>query len=263
MSLLSVSNLSITLRGREVLRDVSFDIGAGEVIGLIGPNGAGKTTLMRAALGMVSHGGSSSLSDLSAHERALAVAWMPQSREIAWPVSVDTLVMLGRLPHLGPYSRPSAQDHVSVDEAIAWMELDGMRQRTATRLSGGEQARVLIARALAQGTPLIMADEPIAGLDPAHQITTMRTFRQLADMGKSVLVSLHDLGLAARHCTRILMLGQGYLVADGSPEDVLTPERVAEIFNITAWYRNTDQGPVYQPLEVIGRAPHRHTQLGE
>ena len=256
MSLLSVSDLSVTLRGRAVLRAVSFDIGAGEVIGLIGANGAGKTTLMRAALGMVTHGGRSSLAELSAHERAQAVAWMPQSREIAWPVSVETLVMLGRLPHLGFYSRPSAQDHLRVDEAIAWMELDGMRQRTATRLSGGEQARVLIARALAQGTPLVMADEPTAGLDPAHQIATMQTFRRLADLGKSVLVSLHDLGLAARHCTRILMLGQGGLVADGPPEAVLTPERVAEIFNITAWYRTTDQGPVYQPLEVIRRAQY-------
>ncbi|MEB8387224.1 ABC transporter ATP-binding protein [Rhodobacteraceae bacterium KMM 6894] len=254
MSLLSVSNLSVSQRNREIFRNVSFQIGAGEVVGLIGPNGAGKTTLMRAALGMIAHGGESSLAGLEAHARAKAAAWMPQAREIAWPVSVETLVMLGRLPHLGPYSRPTSEDHARVNEAIAWMELDDMRQRTATRLSGGEQARVLIARALAQGTPLLMADEPIAGLDPAHQIATMQTFQGLARTGKSVLVSLHDLGLAARHCTRILMMGQGGLVADGVPADVLTPARLAEVFHITAWYQNTDQGPIYQPLDVIGRS---------
>ncbi|PVA11343.1 ABC transporter [Pelagivirga sediminicola] len=255
MSLMSVSNLSVRLRNRQIFSDVSFDIGAGEVVGLIGPNGAGKTTLMRAALGLIEHGGTSSLAQLGAGPRAKAVSWMPQSREIAWPVSVETLVMLGRLPHLDPYSRPTAQDHARVDEAIGWMELEGMRHRTATRLSGGEQARVLIARVLAQGTPLLMADEPIAGLDPANQIATMETFARLAALGKSVLVSLHDLGLAARHCTRVLMLGQGGLVADGPAEKVLTPERLAEIFHITAWYQNTDQGPVYQPLDVIGRGP--------
>ncbi|WP_113913034.1 ABC transporter ATP-binding protein [Roseovarius dicentrarchi] len=253
MTLLSVSGLSVTQRNREIFRDVSFQIGTGEVVGLIGPNGAGKTTLMRAALGMIAHGGDSTLADLTPHARAKAAAWMPQSREIAWPVSVETLVMLGRLPHLGPYSRPSAEDHARVDEAIAWMELEQMRHRTATRLSGGEQARVLIARALAQGTPLLMADEPIAGLDPAHQIGTMKIFAQMAAHGKSVLVSLHDLGLAARHCTRLIMLGQGRIIADGAPEDVLTPARLAEIFHITAWYQNTEHGPVYQPLDVIGR----------
>jgi iron complex transport system ATP-binding protein len=251
MSLLSVTNLSAHRRARQIFRDVSFQIGAGEVVGLIGPNGAGKTTLMRAALGMIAHGGDSSLAGLDAHARAKAAAWMPQAREIAWPVSVETVVMLGRLPHLGPYSRPTAEDHARVDEAIAWMELDSMRQRTATRLSGGEQARVLIARALAQGTPLLMADEPTAGLDPAHQIATMQTFQGLARAGKSVLVSLHDLGLAARYCTRVLMLGQGGLVADGAPADVLTPARLAEVFHITAWYQDTDQGPIYQPLDVI------------
>ena len=127
-----------------------------------------------------------------------------------------------------------------------------MRHRPATELSGGEQARVLIARALAQDTPLLLADEPIAGLDPAHQIATMETFSNLALQGKSSLVSLHDLGLAARHCSRLLLLGNGGLVADGPPEDVLTPELLAEVFGISAWFQNTDAGPVYQSLKVLG-----------
>ena len=250
MSVLSLSNLSVSLRGRDVIRDVSLSIGEGELVGLIGPNGAGKTTLMRAALGLLPFAGESSLAALSQAERARQVAWMPQAREIAWPVSVEDVVMLGRMPHMTG-RRPSAADRERTEEALAWMELTGMRHRAATRLSGGEQARVLIARALAQDTPLLMADEPVAGLDPAHQIATMQTFATLARSGKSTLVSLHDLSLAARHCTRIVMLGDGGLVADGPPAEVLTPERLAHVFHITAWYRDTEDGPIYQPLEVI------------
>ncbi|RKT35033.1 iron complex transport system ATP-binding protein [Roseovarius halotolerans] len=251
MSLLTLSNLSVTLRTRAVLRDVSLDIGEGEFVGLIGPNGAGKTTLMRAALGLLPFSGESSLTALPQHERARIAAWMPQSREIAWPISVETLVLLGRIPHLGAFGDPSPEDRARVDAALDWMGLDAMRHRAASRLSGGEQARALIARALAQDTPLLMADEPIAGLDPAHQISTMRTFAQLAEAGKSALVSLHDLGMAARHCTRLVMLSEGRLVADGPPAEVLTPERLADVFAITAWYQHTDQGTVYQPLEVL------------
>ena len=250
MNVLSLSNLSVSLRGRNVIRDVSLSIGEGELVGLIGPNGAGKTTLMRAALGLLPFAGESSLAALAQAERARQVAWMPQAREIAWPVSVEDVVMLGRMPHMTG-RRPSAVDRERTEEALAWMELTGMRHRAATRLSGGEQARVLIARALAQDTPLLMADEPVAGLDPAHQIATMQTFATLAQSGKSTLVSLHDLSLAARHCTRIVMLGDGGLVADGTPAEVLTPERLAHVFHITAWYRDTEDGPIYQPLEVI------------
>ncbi|WP_212524244.1 ABC transporter ATP-binding protein [Actibacterium sp. MT2.3-13A] len=251
MSLLSVQNLSVTLRGRPVFRDVSFAIEPGEVVGLIGPNGAGKTTLMRAALGLIPAEGRSSLAALEPRVRAKAAAWMPQSREIAWPVSVETLVMLGRTPHLAAGQSPSDADRAVVETVLARMGLTGLRARAATRLSGGEQARALIARALAQDTPLVLADEPIASLDPAHQISTMRTFAALAEEGRAALVSMHDLGLAARHCTRLILLGEGRLVADGPPGAVLTAERLARVFGITAWFSQTDDGPVFQPLEVL------------
>jgi iron complex transport system ATP-binding protein len=176
---------------------------------------------------------------------------MPQTREIAWPVTVETLVMLGRIPHMAGGGRPTLEDHARVGAALAAMDLSDYRCRTATRLSGGEQARVLIARALAQDTPLIVADEPVAGLDPAHQISTMQTFSALAGEGRSVIVSLHDLGLAARHCTRLILLSKGGIVADGTPGDVLTLDRLAQVFGIRAFYRNTEDGPVFQPLAVI------------
>lgn len=250
MTLLSLRDLSVTLRNRPVFSGVTLQIGKGELVGLIGPNGAGKTTLMRAALGLLAHEGDSSLAALSSAARARAAAWMPQAREIAWPVSVEALVTLGRTPHRA--RALTETDRATVDRALDWMDLSGMRHRTATRLSGGEQARVLIARALAQDTPLLMADEPIAGLDPAHQIATMQTFADLARAGRSVLVSLHDLGLAARHCSRLILLGQGRVMADGPPADVLTPDLVAQVFGITAYSADTAQGRVFQPLEVLG-----------
>ncbi len=251
MTLLTVENLSVSLRGRPVLHDISLRAAQGEVIGLIGPNGAGKTTLMRAILGLVPHRGRSSLSDLPARARARAAAWMPQARDIAWPVSVETLVMLGRTPHLAPGQPVRPEDQAAVDRAITRMELHSFRQRPATELSGGEQARVLIARALAQETPLLMVDEPTAGLDPAHQIATLQVFSALARDGRSVIVSLHDLGLAVRHCTRLIVVDAGRVKADGPPGAVLTPELLRDTFHISAWFHDTADGPVFQPLKVV------------
>ena len=134
------------------------------------------------------------------------------------------------------------------------MDLHGFRARAATRLSGGEQARALIARALAQETPVLLADEPMAGLDPAHQIAAMKTFAGLAGAGRTVLVSIHDLGLAVRHCSRLLLMSAGRLVADGPPADVLTEARLAEVFHLRAFYRQTPDGPVYQPLDILDGA---------
>ena len=179
MTLLSLCDLSV-LRGTcPVVDAVTLDVRPGECIGLIGPNGAGKTSLLRGALGLLDGVGYSSLAALGAARRARAVAWMPQTREIAWPVSVQTLIALGRIPHLPRGARLRDADRKAVDGAIAHMGLEAMRERTATQLSGGEQARVLIARALAQETPLLLVDEPTAGLDPAHQIATMQVFADL------------------------------------------------------------------------------------
>lgn len=248
---LSLLDLSVYRGECPVVDHVSITIHAGELVGLIGPNGAGKTSLMRGALGLLPHQGHSSLTALRADLRAKAVAWLPQNREIAWPVSVETLVMLGRVPHLAAGQMPQQNDRTAVAHALAAMDLTGFEKRPATALSGGEQARVLMARALAQDCPLIMADEPVAGLDPRHQIATLAYLRDLTRQGKAALVSLHDLGLAARFCDRLILMDHGQKRADGAPKNVLTETHLRQVFGITAHVTTSDQGLIFQALEVV------------
>ncbi|MCH8467382.1 MAG: ABC transporter ATP-binding protein, partial [Roseinatronobacter sp.] len=187
MSELVLTDFSVARGPCDVLRDIALHVGPGECVGLLGPNGAGKTTLMRGALGLMPHRGHSSLTALPLQTRAKTVAWLPQAREIAWPVTVETLIALGRLPHLPHSVQPAARDQAAIDSAIARMGLESFRNRIATQLSGGEQARVLIARALAQTTPVLMVDEPTAGLDPAHQLGLMQVLADEAGAGRSII----------------------------------------------------------------------------
>jgi iron complex transport system ATP-binding protein len=245
MMLLRLEDLTVRRGGVAVVTGVSAEVRAGEVIGLLGPNGAGKTSLLRAALGLLPHQGRASLAQLAPGQRARAAAWLPQAREIAWGMPVEAVVRLGRLPH-------GAGGAAAVERALERMGLQELRGRAATALSGGEQARVLIARALAQEAPLLLADEPTAGLDPEAQIATMQVFVELAAAGGAVVASLHDLGLAARHCTRLWVLSKGRLVADGAPREVLTQELLAKVFHIRAHFADTPEGPVFQPLARLG-----------
>lgn len=248
---LDLRDLTVLRGACPVVDHVTLAVEPGEFVGLIGPNGAGKTTLMRAAMGLLPANGHSSLAALASEARARAAAWLPQAREIAWPMAVADLVALGRLPHGGAAAGPGL---AAVDRALDRMGLGAFRDRRATELSGGEQARVLIARALAQEAPVLLADEPTAGLDPAAQIGAMRVFAEEAAGGRTVLAALHDLGLAARHCTRLLVLSGGRLVADGSPRAVLVPEVLGPVFGIRAHLAETAEGLVFQPLETVGGA---------
>ena len=251
MTLLRVDGLGVTRSGRSVLQDISFAVEPDEIIGIIGPNGAGKTTLLRASLGLQPASGRSSIADMPPEERARRVAWLPQAREIAWPVIVETVVALGRLPHVPRGSRMGETDAHAVGAALAAMGLGDMAKRTATALSGGEQARVLIARTLAQEAPLLLADEPIAGLDPAHQLATMKVFADLAASGHGVVLALHDLNLAARFCSRLLLLDGGRIVADGPPEAVLTEKNVADVFRIKGAFLPVGNGRQFHVLETL------------
>lgn len=241
---LTLTDLSVQRGARRVLHRISLEIRPGEFVGLLGRNGAGKTTLLRAAQGLIAAQGQSSLAALGPAARARKVAWLPQQREIAWALPVRDVVALGRIAH-----RDRAP--AVIEAAMARMGLSALADRPATELSGGEQARVLIARALAQETPLLLADEPVAGLDPAQQINTMQTFRALAGEGRCVVAALHDLGLAARHCTRLVALAGGRVVADGPPAEVLLPEVMAEVFGVEGVLLDSPEGPLFQPLRSL------------
>ena len=249
MSLMTLYKLSVFHGDCPVVDNVTLALEPGDFLGLIGPNGAGKTTLMRAALGILEHEGSSSLTALSQSDRAKQAAWLPQIREIAWGLSVRDLVGLGRLP-FGPIQKNDAH----VEAAIIKMDLGAFSDRIATQLSGGEQARVLIARALAQDTPILMADEPTASLDPANQISTLKIFSDLAQDGKGIMSSIHDLGLAVRYCTKLALLDRGKLVAFGSADEVLTPDNLQTVFSIEAHYEKTKEGVIFQPLSVLKKS---------
>ena len=243
---LTLNGLSVTRRRRPVLHGVRLSIGPGEFVGLIGPNGAGKSSLMEAALGLIPSTGTSSLAELPADRRARHAAYLPQAREIAWPISVEDLVALGRIPW--PGGGRSGMDRIATDAAIDRMGLEAFRKRTALRLSGGEQNRALIARALAQDTPLLIADEPIAGLDPAQQLACLRLFRDLAAEGRTVLASIHDLGLAARFCTRLVLLSNGRVLADGPADRILRDDLLRRAFGITVRRVDTPDGPAILPV---------------
>ena len=217
------TGVSVKLGKFDAVKHVTFASNKPELIGLIGPNGAGKSTLMRALVGLLKFSGEILIDgtpcfELSGMELARRIAFLPQDRVVHWPLAVRDVVMLGRMPYQSGFGRTSPEDDQAVDRAIDMMGLGSLEHRTFDALSGGEQARVLIARLVAQEANTIIADEPVNGLDPAHQIGLMRLLRRLVDQGKTVLVSMHDLSLASQWCDRILIVSDGVLLDDGAAE---------------------------------------------
>lgn len=254
MTELRVNNLSVRIGGRLILNDVSFEATSREVIGLIGPNGTGKSTLLRAILGLIPSSGTIELfgkQNLTARERAKKACYVPQDREIAWPLSVRHIVSLGRTPFLSSTGGLSKSDEALVSEAMKQVDIEHLAQRNVLELSGGERARVLIARALAQNAPLLIADEPTAGLDPAHQIALMEMIVARTHCQGLAIVTVHDMGLAARWCNRLLVLHNGTLVADGAPADVLVPDMFARVYGVDVSVAPGTMGPVVHTLGLI------------
>lgn len=246
MTGLHVSGLGVSLAGRAVLTDVSFTTEPGDLVGVIGPNGAGKSSLMRAIAGLIASTGSvtiasRSLPDMTPAERARVIAYLPQDRDVAWPLEVASVVALGRLPHRPQFQGAQPSDNEIVAAAMREANVTHLSARRVTELSGGERSRVLLARAWTQQTPIMLADEPASGLDLAHQLDLMAMLRAKCDTGGIVLASFHELDLAAR-CSRLLLLEGGRLVADGPPHDVLTAENLARVYGVNASVTSDEAG---------------------
>jgi len=231
--------LGAQLGGATVLEDVRLDLRPGEMVGLIGPNGAGKSTLLRVVAGLVAPSAGSlrydgkTLNEIGRAGLARRLSFLPQDGEAHWPLRVDHVVALGRLPHRRPFAGMSAHDHEAVERALVAAEVAHLRRRTVGTLSGGERMRALIARALAVEAETLLADEPVSALDPLHQLRIMRLLTSTARDGACVVAVLHDLTLAARFCDRLVLLSAGRMLLDGPPSK-LSDGLIEEAYGVAA-----------------------------
>ena len=247
---LDIHGATVRMGGRTVLEAADLRVEAGEIVGVIGPNGAGKTTLLRAALGLQpliagrAELGGLNVAGLSDPKRARRVGYLPQERKAAWNLAAETVASLG-----APFAPPAEALAVARD-MLERVGLTGLARRGVLDMSGGERARVLLARLLATRAPLLVADEPAAGLDPDAQLLVLDILRDQARRGTAVVVTLHDLTLAARFCDRLVALRGGRIVIEGAPEVVLSPECLKDTFGLDGALVETAHGPVV----AVGRS---------
>jgi iron complex transport system ATP-binding protein len=254
MSALEFAGVAVELAKRTIVSDVTLSFLPGELVGVMGPNGSGKSTLMRAASGLIAVArGTVSVfgKPVAAWRRndlGRTIGYLPQGGQVHWPLTVRALVTLGRLPHAHRFVRTSAQDDAAVDRAMAACDVADLADRSVTALSGGERARALLARALAGDAKILLADEPFAQLDPNHQLHAMEVLQSTAQAGALVIVVLHDLSIAARHCSRVILMSEGRIAADGKPAEILSSENLRKTFGVDAFIGEHGGAPVILPL---------------
>lgn len=237
--MLEIQSLSVAYQETLVLQEVSLTVRPGEILALIGPNGAGKSTLVRAVSGLLpARAGMVRIKNqpvdrLSTMEKARFMAVVPQARELPGAFSVYQTVLLGRTPYLNWLGSPGKSDHAQVRRALEQAQVSDLADRLVGTLSGGEQQRVLLARALAQSTPVLLLDEPTTHLDLQHQSHLLNLIRQLVDeSGLAVLMVIHDLNLAGLYADRVALIEEGRIRAAGRPEEVLTQKHLSALFQV-------------------------------
>jgi iron complex transport system ATP-binding protein len=239
---MDLTSASAAIAGRAVLHDIDLTVAPGELVGVLGPNGAGKTSLLRAALGLLPlTAGEARLAGhlvgrLNEPQRARLAAYLPQGRRAAWNLPA------WRIAALGAITAPPAIAAERAHAVLSRVGLSALADRGVLDLSGGEQARVLLARLLASEAPLLLADEPAAGLDPEAQLMVMALFQAEAAAGKAVAVTLHDLTLAARWCDRVVVVHAGRIVSEGPPRAALGPQVLADVFGLDGEIIDTRAG---------------------
>lgn len=246
---------SITIRRGPcpVVDAVSLELVPGRVLAIVGPNGAGKSTLLTALAGLLPlHSGrivldGTALHHMPAQTRAQRIGFLPQVPELHWGLLVEDVVALGRLPHRGRHGGWTAADTDAVAHAVAAADIGHLAGRRSDRLSGGERARVLAARLIAGQPAVILADEPLANLDPRHQQAMLALFRRLADAGAAVALVLHDLTAALRVADDAVLMDAGRAVAQGPCSEVLVPHRLSILFQCEIRHVETADGPALLP----------------
>ena len=257
--MLKVRSLRFAYGSVPVLNGVSFDAGAGQVCGLFGPNGCGKTTLFRCCLGLLP--GTAETLEVGGHgigrlppaQRARLMAYVPQEHKPPFPLLVRDVVMLGRTPYLGLLGRATDADRRIVGDTLEWIGLDGLSGRPYDRLSGGQRQLVLIARAVAQRTPVILLDEPASGLDFHNQVRIWGVLRSLAAAGTAVLCCTHDPNHVAWFCDRVLVMQAGTIVAQGPPGEALNAGTLQRLYPGVCEPGVAAGTPIILPKEVADR----------
>ena len=249
---LIATNVNLKIGQQQILSDVCLNVGAGKVMGVLGPNGAGKTSLLKMLSGQLdSHHSVSwnnkALTDYDPMSLAQQIAVVNQLNESVFALDLYQIVRMGLLPHKSLLSRQTADDDKSISDAISVVGLDNKIKQTFNSLSGGEQQRGLIARALVQKAALIVLDEPVNHLDIYYQHQVLKLLCSLAHkLNITVIMSLHDLNLSANYCDHICLLDEGKMVAQGSPEQVLTSERLQQVFKIPCQIRHDDNNAAFR-----------------
>ncbi len=237
MTAIDITGLDVTLEKRKILSDLSLSIAPGAFVGVVGPNGAGKSTLAKSLLrllepdeGTITIQGKR-LTAYRRNELAKVLSYLPQDAPVHWSITVEEVVGLGRFAY-GGLSYEATTNKAAIESALTATDTAALRTRSISRLSGGEYARVMLARALAATAPILIADEPIASLDPYHQLHVMEILKQYAEDGNTVLAILHDLTLAGRFCDRIVMMGNGKVVGDGAPQEILRGDLLQQTYGV-------------------------------
>ncbi len=259
MSTLELDALSAGYRRRTVVTDVSARVESGGWLGVIGPNGSGKSTLLKAMVGLVHHRGAvlvdgRAVSGLAPRERARVIGYAPQIPQLPVGLTVTDYVLLGRTPHLGPLGREGAADLDMVSSVLRRLDLAGLADRSLATLSGGERQRTVLARAIAQRAGVLLLDEPTTGLDVGHAQALLDLVDELrTESGTTVVTTLHDLTLAGQYAERLLLLDAGHVAAEGTPQEVLTPEVLAERYTArVSVLRSSDGSPIVAPVREAG-----------
>lgn len=260
---LATSALEVRYGTRHAVQPTSIQLGSTGFVALVGPNGAGKSSLLKALAGLTDHTGTiawqgRALADFTARERARTIAYLAQTSTVHWPLAARDVVALGRLAHGAFGTAPTAADREAVDWALEQTATVGLADRRVDALSVGERARVLLARALAVRAPVLLVDEPIAMLDPFHQLEIMGVLARYAagTVGGApalVVAVLHDLTLAARFCGRVLLMSGGHLVEDGPPAATLSAENVRRHYDVEPFVAQHDGEPVIVPWRSLRR----------